>query len=68
MKNAKRGSKIFNGVRTEEGPLNDTTGRKFEQEITEITETDKGNSVPFVCTASIVIPASFSSVVLPASN
>ena len=32
--------------RTDEGTFIETTGRNFEQEITEITETDNGISVP----------------------
>ena len=39
------------------GTLIDTTGRKFEQEIAEITETDNGNSVPSVYSCSIVFPS-----------
>ena len=44
--------------RTKEGTLIETTGRNFEQEITEITETDNGNSVASVCSCSIVFPSS----------
>ena len=32
-------------------------GRKFEQEKTEITETENGNSIPSVCSCSIVFPS-----------
>ena len=39
--------------------LIDTTGRKFEQEKTEITETDDGNSVPSACSCSIVFPFTY---------